>query len=77
MEYQPHILIGDHGANSHVAHNHRHRARREFMGSHVTPPAIRSKSLFSFDPHGAFIENPRGFSAMRGGCWRVRAASAR
>ena len=47
------------------------------MGSHVTPPAIRSKSLFSFDPHGAFIENPRGFSAMRGGCWRVRAASAR
>ena len=47
------------------------------MGSHVTPAAIRSKSLFSFDPHGAFIENPRGIFAMRGGCWRVRAASAR
>jgi hypothetical protein len=49
---EPHILVGDSGANAHVAENGCHHAWRKFLRSGVTAPAIGAEPLLALHPHG-------------------------
>src|SRR6267143_2574307 len=62
-----HVLIRDHGANSHVTNGRGDDSRRKFVGRLVAAPAIGAESLFSFQAHFAFpsLRGPALFSKRR------------
>ena len=55
-----HVFGGDHGANSHVALDRGHHARRKLVRRHMAPAAIGMKPLLSFDtPVGRALQGLR------------------
>src|SRR5580704_1697728 len=54
-QHKAHVLVGNGGANPHVAQNGFHHAWRKFLRRRVTAPAIGPKALLSLDTHAVGI----------------------